>query len=173
MWRDSCNSNLRHIDSNDLYVPVNTYSTGGRNIRVVSTSQLEGFHAGLKKLVARPVSARLGLRILDIFIVQHILRIEAEFGRNPDFGALDFVSLAQAAIWSRGALPASPQLSFGLHILSEQLEGPQYRSASSSTSVATKKLDKNTFMASLNLHENSYEPSAGFTAQEYELLRQI
>ncbi|KAE9274935.1 hypothetical protein PR003_g29470 [Phytophthora rubi] len=215
-WRGCCDSNISQIESGDLYVDDNTYSEGGHQIRVVSTSQLEGFHAGLKKLIARSVSVKLGLRILDIFIVQHNLRVGADFGRNPDFGALDFVSLAQAALLSRGSLPESPQLAFALHILSEPLDQPQYRSASSTdfsfaqwqrmfdsvhvdssnvdatlsapqnhfqsvkellmksaTSVVTNRLPKHAFLASLSLDANSYEPAAGFTSQEYELLRQI
>ncbi|KAF1778953.1 hypothetical protein GQ600_8863 [Phytophthora cactorum] len=83
-----------------------------------------------KKKAARPVSARLGLHILDINIVKHNLRVGAAFERNPDFGALAFITHAQAALLSRGSVPESPQLSFDIQILPVPLEGPQYRSAS-------------------------------------------
>ncbi|KAE8879088.1 hypothetical protein PF003_g36857 [Phytophthora fragariae] len=53
-----------------------------------------------------------------------------KFGRNPSFGEIDFVSLAQAAILSQGVLPESPQLAFVQHVLSEPLQEPRYRSAS-------------------------------------------
>jgi hypothetical protein len=66
----------------------------------VATSQLEGFHSGLKKLLNRALSAEVGLRILDVYIVQHNLRIGAKFGRNASFGDFDFMALAQAAMLS-------------------------------------------------------------------------
>ncbi|KAE8967003.1 hypothetical protein PR001_g28227 [Phytophthora rubi] len=127
-----------------------------------------------------------------------------------------WLETTEAALLSRGSLPESPQLAFALHILSEPLDQPQYRSASSTdfsfaqwqrmfdsvhvdssnvdatlsapqnhfqsvkellmksaTSVVTNRLPKHAFLASLSLDANSYEPAAGFTSQEYELLRQI
>ncbi|RLN02727.1 hypothetical protein BBJ28_00027163, partial [Nothophytophthora sp. Chile5] len=129
-WRGCCLSNEKQIRRGDLFVSDNTYQEGDQSIRVVSTSQLEGFHSGLKKLVARSLSAQLGLRILDVYIVKHNLRVGAALGRSPDFGEMDFVSLTQAALLSCGVIPESPQLAFVLHILSEPLMGPQYRSTS-------------------------------------------
>ncbi|ETO76414.1 hypothetical protein F444_08181 [Phytophthora nicotianae P1976] len=69
-WMGTLNNNLEQVKRGDLYVENNTYKEGGGPaIRVLSTSQLEGFHSALKKLMARSVSAEVGLRILDVFIL--------------------------------------------------------------------------------------------------------
>jgi hypothetical protein len=65
-----------------------------------------------------------------VFVVKHNLRVGAKFGRNPSFGAIDFIALAQAAILSHGVLPESPQLAFVHLVLSESLPQPTYRSES-------------------------------------------
>lgn len=55
-WNGTCKSNLEQIKRGELYVSSNTYQEGGRSVRVVSTSQLEGFHSSLKKLLTQNVS---------------------------------------------------------------------------------------------------------------------
>ncbi|ETO70278.1 hypothetical protein F444_13224, partial [Phytophthora nicotianae P1976] len=129
-WRGCYESNLGQIRRGDQFVQESVYKEGGKAVRVVSTSQLEGFHSALKKLVVRQVSAALGLRILDVFIVRHNLRVGAEFGRNVNVGDLDFISLSHAALLSHGAVAESPQLEFALNMISQPQVLPQYRSVS-------------------------------------------
>ncbi|KAE9284496.1 hypothetical protein PF001_g22352, partial [Phytophthora fragariae] len=130
-WTGCWKYNAKLIREGDLHVPNNDYREGrAKPVRIVATSQLEGFHSALKKLLNRSLSVDVGMRILDVFIVRHNLRMGTKFGRNPSFGEIDFVSLAQAAILSQGVLPESPQLAFVQHVLSEPLQEPRYRSAS-------------------------------------------
>ncbi|KAK1938974.1 hypothetical protein P3T76_009049 [Phytophthora citrophthora] len=75
-WTGSIDSNMKQIRRGDLYVDRNVFSEGGgSDVRVVSTSQLEGFHSALKKMLARSVSVEVGLQILDLFILKHNLKI--------------------------------------------------------------------------------------------------
>ncbi|KUF82019.1 hypothetical protein AM587_10002221 [Phytophthora nicotianae] len=128
-WRGCYESNLGQIRRGDLFVQESVYKEGGKAVRVVSTSQLEGFHSALKKLVVRQVSAALGLRILDVFIVRHNLRVGAEFGRNVNVGDLDFISLSHAALLSHGAVAESPQLEFALNMISRWTNGFEFLKA--------------------------------------------
>ncbi|KAE9067966.1 hypothetical protein PF006_g29886 [Phytophthora fragariae] len=112
-WTGCWKYNAKLIREGDLHVPNNDYREDrAKPVRIVATSQLEGFHSALKKLLNRSLSVDVGMRILDVFIVRHNLRMGTKFGRNPSFGEIDFVSLAQAAILSQGVLPESPQLAF-------------------------------------------------------------
>lgn len=77
-WTGCLNSNVEQIACGDLYSDENTHIEGGIQVSLVSTSQLEGFHAALKRLLCRSVAVDVGLRILDIFILNHNLRV----GRN-------------------------------------------------------------------------------------------
>ncbi|OWZ07574.1 hypothetical protein PHMEG_00020012 [Phytophthora megakarya] len=53
-WQGSLASYLRQINRGDLYVPSITFSEGGGgDVRIVSTSQLEGSPSALKKGLAR------------------------------------------------------------------------------------------------------------------------
>ncbi|OWZ16831.1 hypothetical protein PHMEG_0009314 [Phytophthora megakarya] len=171
-WRGYCESNIRQIELKDIYVDENTYSKGGRHFNTIS-------------------------------------RLELSLNETQSSGP-------QAALLCRYTMPASSQLAFVLHILSEPLDEPQYRSASSidfsfsqwqrlfepalvdpdsidaaltapkqhfqnvkelllksARSVVANHLPKHAFLASLNLDVKDYEPSADFTSQGYELLRQI
>lgn len=74
-WRGTVQSNTHQILRGDLYVLENTHCESGMSVKVVSTSQLEGFHAALKKLVARKVSVEVGSRILDLFILKVSLNV--------------------------------------------------------------------------------------------------
>ncbi|KAE9051055.1 hypothetical protein PR001_g1803 [Phytophthora rubi] len=79
-WRGSVDSNLKQIKRGDLYVKSNVFSEGGgKDVRIVSTSQLEGIHSALKKILARSVSAEVGLRILDLYILQHNLKVGSNY----------------------------------------------------------------------------------------------
>ena len=69
-WESTLASNLRQIGRGDMDVSENLYSESGRSSKVVSTSQLEGVHCQLKKALSHPVSIGVGLRVLDIFILQ-------------------------------------------------------------------------------------------------------
>ncbi|KAE9306071.1 hypothetical protein PR003_g21329, partial [Phytophthora rubi] len=130
-WTGCWKYNAKLIREGDLHVPNSDYREGrAKPVRIVATSQLEGFHSALKNFLNRSLSVDVGMRILDVFIVRHNLRMGTKFGRNPSFGEIDFVSLAQAAILLQGVLPESPQLAFVQHVLSEPLQEPRYRSAS-------------------------------------------
>jgi hypothetical protein len=129
-WRGTLQNNLEQIQLGDLYVESNNYEEGGgKSVRVLSTSQLEGFHSALKKLLARSVSAEVGLRILDVFIVRHNLKVGAKYGRNPPLQHADAITLAQTAMLCRGALPESQELEFVSQLMSKPLPRPQYRSS--------------------------------------------
>ncbi|EGZ15554.1 hypothetical protein PHYSODRAFT_505831 [Phytophthora sojae] len=69
-WEGCVNSNLEQIRQGDLFVEESDYSEGGSTVRVVSTSQLEAIHSKLRKLLDRALSIEVGLRILDIFLLQ-------------------------------------------------------------------------------------------------------
>ncbi|ETI44469.1 hypothetical protein F443_10826 [Phytophthora nicotianae P1569] len=126
-WQGSVNSNLKKFERGDLYVEDNIYREGGgKDVRVVSTSQLEGFHSALKKMLARSVSANNGLRILDIFILQHNLKVGSNYGRNPPMHHADILTLAQTATLCRGIIAESPQLEFVNQLLSKPLRQPAY-----------------------------------------------
>ncbi|ETL48820.1 hypothetical protein L916_01609 [Phytophthora nicotianae] len=129
-WQGSVNSNLKQIERGDLYVEDNIYREGGgKDVRVVSTSQLEGFHSALNKMLARSVSADIGLRILDIFILQHNLKVSSNYGRNPPMHHADILTLAQTATLCRGIIAESPQLEFVNQLLSKPLRQPAYRAS--------------------------------------------
>ncbi|OWY95657.1 hypothetical protein PHMEG_00034279 [Phytophthora megakarya] len=131
-WQGSMASNLKQINRGDLYAPSNTFSEGGGgDVRIVSTSQLEGFHSALKKVLARSVSVDVGLRVLDFFILQHNLKIGTKFGRNPPLQHADIITLTRTAALCRGVLPDSPQLEFANELISKPLQMPKYRSATS------------------------------------------
>ncbi|OWZ16199.1 hypothetical protein PHMEG_00010043 [Phytophthora megakarya] len=102
---------------------------GGSNVRVVPTIQLEGFHSALKKMLARSVSVEVGLRILDLFILKHNLKIGSQYGRNPPLHDADILTLIQTATRCRGAAVEPPQLEFVGEPISEPLRLPSYRSA--------------------------------------------
>ncbi|KAE9261351.1 hypothetical protein PF008_g32875, partial [Phytophthora fragariae] len=74
-WEGSVNSNLEQIGGGDLFVEMSNYYEGGNSVHVVSTSQLEAIHSKLCKLLDCVVSIEVGLRILDVFILQHNLKI--------------------------------------------------------------------------------------------------
>ncbi|KAE9268971.1 hypothetical protein PF001_g29432 [Phytophthora fragariae] len=129
-WRGSVDSNLKQIKRGDLYVKSNVFSEGGgKDVRIVSTSQLEGIHSALKKILARSVSAEVGLRILDLYILQHNLKVGSNYGRNPPLHHADILTLAQTAMLCRGVVAESPQLEFVSRLMSKPLLPPAYRSA--------------------------------------------
>ncbi|OWY92269.1 hypothetical protein PHMEG_00038798 [Phytophthora megakarya] len=119
--------NLAQIQRGELHVKNNSFEEGGRSVRVVSTSQLEGFHSALKKLLTRNVSIDVGLRILDWFIVKHNLSVGTQFGRNPALKNVDLIAAGQAALLCGTLLPTSPQMEHVLQIFSSPLTPPQYR----------------------------------------------
>ncbi|ETO84361.1 hypothetical protein F444_01715 [Phytophthora nicotianae P1976] len=126
-WQGSVNSNLKKFERGNLYVEDNIYREGGgKDVRVVSTSQLEGFHSALKKMLARSVSANNGLRILDIFILQHNLKVGSNYGRNPPMHHADILTLAQTATLCRGIIAESPQLEFVNQLVSKPLRQSAY-----------------------------------------------
>ncbi|KAE9055633.1 hypothetical protein PF006_g32904, partial [Phytophthora fragariae] len=85
-WTGCCKYNAKLIREGDLHVPINDYREGrAKPVRIVATSQLEDFHSALKKLLNRSLSVDVGMRILDVFIVRHNLRMGTKFGRNPSF----------------------------------------------------------------------------------------
>ncbi|OWY98481.1 hypothetical protein PHMEG_00030747 [Phytophthora megakarya] len=128
-WHGTLNNNLQQIRRGDLEVATNTNNEGGgKSVRVLSTSQLEGFHSALKKLLARSVSAEVGLRILAVFIVRHNLKVGARYGRNPSLQHADLFTLAQTASCCRGAPPESLELEYVSNLMSFPLARPQYRS---------------------------------------------
>ncbi|KAK1928822.1 hypothetical protein P3T76_015760 [Phytophthora citrophthora] len=129
-WTGSIDSNMKQIRRGDLYVDRNVFSEGGgSDVQVVSTSQLEGFHSALKKMLARSVSVEVGLRILDLFILKHNLKIGSQYGRNPPLHDADILTLIQTATLCRGAAVETPQLEFVVELISEPLRQPSYRSA--------------------------------------------
>jgi hypothetical protein len=69
-WEGCVASNLAQVRLGDLYVDENRYSDAGGEISIVSTSQLEAIHSKLRKLLDRVLSIEVGLRKLDIFILQ-------------------------------------------------------------------------------------------------------
>eukprot|EP00644_Phytophthora_capsici_P000824 jgi/Phyca11/109320/e_gw1.16.118.1 len=69
-WQNCISVNLEQIRNGDLYVEDNEYMDNGKRVRVVSTSQLEGLHSKLRKLLDRIVSIEVGMRILDIFLLK-------------------------------------------------------------------------------------------------------
>jgi hypothetical protein len=69
-WERTLASNLRQIERGDMTVKDNFYTENGRSSKVISTSQLEGVHSQLKKALSHPVSVGVGLRVLDIFLLE-------------------------------------------------------------------------------------------------------
>ncbi|KAG1700106.1 hypothetical protein DVH05_011918 [Phytophthora capsici] len=133
-WNNCIESNIAQIKRGDLYVADNIYKEGGGPpVRIVSTSQLEGFHSALKKLLAREVRAELGLRILDVFIVQHNLDVGARFGRNPHIANVDLIAACRAAtvckLYGNGLVAGTAEQEFLTNLVSAKLPSPQYRSA--------------------------------------------
>lgn len=49
-----------------MQIESNNYWEGGKAVKIVSTSQLEGFHSALKKLTAQSICVEVGTRILDM-----------------------------------------------------------------------------------------------------------
>lgn len=129
-WRGCIQSNISQIRRGNMDIAENECCEREKAVCIVSTSQLKDFHSALKKLTARYVSVEVSLRILDVFIVQHNLKIGADFGRNKPFGAVDFLALSQAAIMCQGVgIAYIPQLEYALDVFSEQLCEPTYRNA--------------------------------------------
>ena len=69
-WQGCVNSNLEQIRRGDLWIDSNTYTELGKEFKVVSTSQLEGVNAALRRLLNRTVSYEVGTRILDVFLLE-------------------------------------------------------------------------------------------------------
>ncbi|ETP53440.1 hypothetical protein F442_01654 [Phytophthora nicotianae P10297] len=196
-WQGSVNSNLKQIERGDLYLEDNIYREGGgKDVRVVSTSQLEGFHSALNKMLARSVSADIGLRILDIFILQHNLKVSSNYGRNPPMHHADIPTLAQTATLCRGIIAESPQLEFVNQLLSKPLRQPAYRASTVldygferwRQIFETARVDTQTLEANFHhtrQHNDSIKElllkriaftenaAAGFSSQERALLRQV
>ncbi|RLN91884.1 hypothetical protein BBJ28_00026613 [Nothophytophthora sp. Chile5] len=107
-WNGCVESNLKQIERGDVFVEHNSYEEAGEKASVVSTSELDGFHSALKRLLSRSVAADVGLRLLDVFILDHNLRVGARYGRNPAFHHADFVTVARSALVCRGILAESP-----------------------------------------------------------------
>ncbi|EGZ12244.1 hypothetical protein PHYSODRAFT_515568, partial [Phytophthora sojae] len=126
-WKGSCLSNLEQIQRGELYVGSNTYEEGGHRVRVISTSQLEGFHSSLKNLLTRNVSIEVGSGILDWLIVKHNLSIGAKFGRNPPMNGVDLISAGHTALLCVTMVPISPQIEYVMQLFSSPLVAPQYR----------------------------------------------
>ncbi|KAF1780292.1 hypothetical protein GQ600_1536 [Phytophthora cactorum] len=129
-WNGCIESNVSQVAKGDLHVHSNVYTEGGGGpVRITSTSQLEGFHSGLKKLLARDVRAEIGLRILDVHVVQHNLAVGARYGRNPELGQVGLVTACRSALLcshnGRGLLATSADQEFMNRLMST----PQYRSA--------------------------------------------
>ncbi|KAE8963102.1 hypothetical protein PR001_g29485 [Phytophthora rubi] len=120
VWENCIAVNADQIRAGDLFVEENEYLERGKKIRVVSTSQLEAVHSKLWKLLDRIVSIEVGMRILDIFLLQHNLKTGAKFKRYPSFAEFDFVALCQTAVICRGVIPDSPQLEFIHELLAFQ-----------------------------------------------------
>ncbi|KAG6960552.1 hypothetical protein JG688_00009534, partial [Phytophthora aleatoria] len=125
--------NVAQIQAKQLHVAENTYNEGGGPpVRVVSTSQLEGFHSALKKLLAREVRVELGLRILDVFIVQHNIDVGARFGGNPKLGKLDLIAACRAAavckLYGNGLVASTTEQEFVNNLVSSSIPPHQYRS---------------------------------------------
>ncbi|POM79051.1 LOW QUALITY PROTEIN: Hypothetical protein PHPALM_3343 [Phytophthora palmivora] len=55
-WSGCLNSKLKQIACEDLYMHENTHVEGGTSVSLVSTSQLEGFHFALKRLLNKQIS---------------------------------------------------------------------------------------------------------------------
>lgn len=70
IWQGTVKNNIAQTKQFDLFVPSNTYEEGGKIFKIVSTSQLEGLHSKFKKLVSRSVSMEIGMRILNIFLLE-------------------------------------------------------------------------------------------------------
>ncbi|RLN97983.1 hypothetical protein BBJ28_00021981 [Nothophytophthora sp. Chile5] len=120
-WEGCVASNLEQVRLGDLYVAENQYMEKGGSVRVVSTSQLEAIHSKLQKLLDRVVSVEMGLRILDIFILQvqqHNLMMGAKHSRNPVFTGTDFMAVCQSAVTCRGQIPDTPQFEYMRALLS-------------------------------------------------------
>lgn len=69
VWEGCISSNIKQIERGDLYVKNNYYEENGIKTKIVSTSQVEGLHSQFKRLIRRSVSTKVGLRILDIFLL--------------------------------------------------------------------------------------------------------
>ncbi|KAG3111249.1 hypothetical protein PI125_g9296 [Phytophthora idaei] len=80
-------------------------------------------------MLARFVSAEVGLRLLDLFILQHNLKIGSNYYRNPPLQHADLLTLARTAALCRGAIEKSPQLEFVTKLMSKPLRRPAYRLA--------------------------------------------
>jgi hypothetical protein len=70
IWEGCISNNIQQIERGDLYIKNNFYVENGAHTKIVSTSQVEGLHSQLKRLIHRSVSTKVGLRILDIFLLQ-------------------------------------------------------------------------------------------------------
>lgn len=73
-WADCTASNMAKVASGNLFEAENTMSEGGVEYAEVSTSQLDSFHATLKKLIGRNVSLEVGLHVLDIHICRYFAK---------------------------------------------------------------------------------------------------
>ncbi|ETI39999.1 hypothetical protein F443_14480 [Phytophthora nicotianae P1569] len=142
-------------------------------------------------MLARSVPVDVGLRILDIFILQHSLKVGSNYGQHPSMRHADILTLAQTATLCRGVIAESPQLEFNWRQIFETasvdalaLEANLQRSRQHNDSIKellmkqivfteTGKLSKADFFNSLCLAELDYEAAAGFSSEEYALFRQV
>ena len=117
-WMGTLKSNIDQINRGDLFVTKNSYMEGDHSIKVVSTSQLESFHAKLKNLLDRNVSVTVGMRILDVCILQHNIEMGAKFRRNPPITNVNLLKVCESAILSHGVLPTSKEQEYVLNLFS-------------------------------------------------------
>ncbi len=117
-WKGCVDSNMKQVSDGHLFVANNHYTERGQQVQIVSTSQLEGFHSILSKFINRSVSVEVGLRMLDILVINYNLKIGSRFDRNPNFHHADIIQVCQAALSCHGLIPDSPQMEFALRIAS-------------------------------------------------------
>ncbi|ETI31343.1 hypothetical protein F443_21680 [Phytophthora nicotianae P1569] len=121
-------------------------------------------------MLARSVSVDVGLRILDIFILQQNLKVGSNYGRNPPMHHADILTLAQTAtcavelLRSHRSWTSVDTLALEANLQRSRQHNDSIKELLTKQIVFTEtgKLSKADFFNSLCLAELDYEAAAGF-----------
>ncbi|KUF97442.1 hypothetical protein AM587_10004019 [Phytophthora nicotianae] len=164
-WRGCYESNLGQIRRGDLFVQESVYKEGGKAVRVVSTSQLEGFDSALKNHGAVAESPQLEFA-LNMISQPQVL---------PQYRSVSRIDFALDQ-WIRvfeGARIINHGVDSAMTVSRPNLKSIKEMFVNCAKSVRFPRLHNRAFFSSLQLRETSYEPSSDFSLEEYELLRQV
>ncbi|OWZ13468.1 hypothetical protein PHMEG_00013197 [Phytophthora megakarya] len=162
IWNGCVESNATQIRNGDMFVECNHYAEAHTTTRVVATSQLDGFHSGLKKFLNRSLSVEVGSNVdsSPTYIVRHnsLLLTTLCLTKYPSLNIVLISVFGAARVVSQNveAVLARPRRNWSTirELLLLNSTSKNYR------------LSRSDFMTLLHLVPNDSESLAGFSQEE-------